>query len=452
VPRTPRLLLAAWRRPPSLPSLPAAGRSGRHRRGAPAVLARAGLLAARHPALPRGPARHPRRRRRPRGRGAAPGGRPDPDSAELHVALALALAHSGRLDGARRRPSARWSWTATGRRRPTHRCSWRASRSAAEPEKAALALREAIRVETALAEAGDRATPRPGGSWRSFSSRRATRRRPRACWRTRPPGSRASRRVPEMGGRCSTAASPPGGTGAAALGGDRPRRRRGAAPARPRAPGAPERRRGARALPRRLRIERRTTRRCWRSGRSRCGPRRGRSARVVHPPPARRSRPARGPAPDRLRMARRGLPADALATARDGLAESGPEPRLKLGEGLALRSCAAGRSRGGLRGGASRGGRPLVRRARVAGPGALACGRHAERSVRSRSRSRATSGSAPRDHARPRARAGRRGKQAQALLRRSLADLERAGTGPRCRPSPRRSQPCSPGRGGPTRR
>ncbi|HSN90226.1 MAG TPA: tetratricopeptide repeat protein, partial [Anaeromyxobacteraceae bacterium] len=126
-----------------------------------------------------------------------------------------------------------------------------------------------------------------------------------------------------------------------------------------------------------------------------------------------------------------GLPADALATAREGIAESGPEPRLKLGEGLALQELrrfeeaaaafAAVRPEAG----------DLWFAARASLAHVLSrAGRHAEaeRALEEPLAAR------PRD---PRLltmralvldRAGR-GKQAQSLLRRALSDLQQGGEG-----------------------
>ncbi|HSN92341.1 MAG TPA: tetratricopeptide repeat protein, partial [Anaeromyxobacteraceae bacterium] len=88
----------------------------------------------------------------------------DPDSAELRVALALALAHSGRLDEAEVEASRAVELDREGPpATDAHVLLARIHGARRDPRKAAAVLREAIRIETARAEAGEKADPAP---WR----------------------------------------------------------------------------------------------------------------------------------------------------------------------------------------------------------------------------------------------------------------------------------------------
>ena len=359
----------------------------------------------------------------------------DPDSAELHVALALALAHSGRLDGAEQEalraveldrdgPPASDAQVLLARIHGARR----------EPEKAALALREAIRIETARAEAGDRADPAP---WRILAELQLEAGDEEAAARVledaaaRIPGESAGFR--EMGRALLDRREPARAARALrrsveiAPADAEARRLLGRAHQALRSDG--EAREHYLAA---LRIEPEDDETLLALGEIalRAGDVAGarewftRHLRVAADLPEARLRIV-------FAWLDAGLPADALATARDGLAESGPEPRLKLGEGLALQELrrwpeaaaafAAVRPEAG----------DLWFAARVSQAQALSrAGRHAE-AERALEEPLAARPQDPRlvtMRAHVLERAGR-GKQAQALLRRSLADLERAGDG-----------------------
>jgi Flp pilus assembly protein TadD len=357
----------------------------------------------------------------------------DPESAELRVALALALAHSGRLDGAEQEalraveldrdgPPASGALVLLARIHGARR----------EPEKAAATLREAIRIETARAATGGQAEPAP---WRILAELQLEAGDEEAAARVledaaaRIPGESAGFR--EMGRALLDRHEP--ARAAQAL-----RRSVEIAPA-----DAEARRllgRAHQALRSdgeardhylaALRLEPEDDETLLALGEIalRAGDVAGarewftRHLRVAVDLPEARLRIV-------FAWLDAGLPAEALATAREGIAESGPEPRLKLGEGLALQELrrwpeaaaafAAVRPEAG----------DLWFAARVSQAHVLSrAGRHAdaERALEEPLAAR------PRDprlltmRAHVLERAGR-GKQAQALLRRALADLERAG-------------------------
>jgi Flp pilus assembly protein TadD len=357
----------------------------------------------------------------------------DPESAELHFALALALAHSGRLDGAETEALRAVELDRDGPpASDAHVLLARIHGARREPEKAALALREAIRIESSLAEGGGQADPRP---WRILAELRLDAGDDEAAARVledaaaRLPGESVGFR--EMGRALLDRRDPA---------------------------------RAARVLRRSVEIDpadaeaRRLLGRAHQALRSDGEAREQYLAALRLEPDdeetllalgeialragdvagarewfSRHLRAAADPPEARLRIVfawlDAGLPADALATARDGIAESGPEPRLKLGEGLALQELrrwpeaaaafAAVRPEAG----------DLWFGARVSQAHALSrAGRHAE-AERALDEPLAAR---PRDprlvtmRAHVLERAGR-GKQATALLRRTLADLERAG-------------------------
>jgi Flp pilus assembly protein TadD len=264
----------------------------------------------------------------------------DPESPELRVALALALAHSGRLDAAEGEalraveldgdgPEASEALVLLARIHGARR----------EQEKAAAALREAIRIQTALARAGAAPDPRP---WRILAEMELEAGAPEAAARiledaaARAPGDSAGFR--EMGRTLLDARDPSGAMRALRRAVEidpadaEARRLLGRAHQALRSDAEA---RGQWLAALRLEPEDEDTLLALGEIALREGDLPGgrewfaRALRATVDPPEARLRIV-------LAWLEAGMPGDALAAARDGVAESGPEPRLKLAEGMAL--------------------------------------------------------------------------------------------------------------------
>jgi Flp pilus assembly protein TadD len=357
----------------------------------------------------------------------------DPESAELRYALALALAHAGRLDAAEAEALRAAELDGDGSQgSEAHVLLARIHGARRETEKAEAALRDAIRIQTALSGSGERADPRP---WRILAELKLEAGEPEAAARvledaaSRIPGDPAGFR--EMGRTLFERRDPAG---------------------------------AVRALRRAVEIDpadaeaRRLLGRSFQALRSDAEAREQYLASLRLEPEddetllvlgeiALRERDlsaarewfgrALRTAPDapqaRLRMALAwldaALPADALATARDGIAEWGPEPRLKLAEGMALQDLRrwpeAAAAFGAVRPEAGE----LWFGARASQAHALArAGRYAE-AERVLEEPLAAHPRDPRlltTRAYVLERSGR-SRQAEALLRRALVDLEKGG-------------------------